>query len=199
MLARILETIVANPLVYDLVQRIAGREQNYRRLMPFLTRAKGDLLLDAGGGTGEIARILDPTIRYLWIDNDTQKLAGFRRKYKHGWAVVGDLTRIPLAPASVHTALCVGVSHHLTDGELKELFSGLARVCRNQLIFLDPLEQKDSTISNFMWRYDRGRYARTAECLISMLEQYFVLEETQRYSIYHHYLLCIARPAGTPA
>jgi ubiquinone/menaquinone biosynthesis C-methylase UbiE len=195
MLAQILEKIVAIPCIYDGVQRIAGREENYRRLMPFLMRAKGELLLDTGAGTGEIARILDPAIRYLWLDNDPKKLSGFRTKRERGLAVVGDVTRIPLAPASVHTALCVAVSHHLTDRELEDLFSGLARVCRNQLIFLDALEQKISPMSNFMWRYDRGSYPRTAERLISMLGRHFVIEETQRYSIYHHYLLCVGRPA----
>ncbi|MGA2881712.1 MAG: hypothetical protein ABSG13_22400 [Bryobacteraceae bacterium] len=80
MQAQILEKIVAIPRIYDGVQRIAGREENYRRLMPFLLRAKGEMLLDTGAGTGEITRILDPTIRYTWLDIDPQKLSGFRQK-----------------------------------------------------------------------------------------------------------------------
>lgn len=197
MLVRILERIVANPWIYDGIQRMAGREENYRRLIPFLMRAKGELLLDAGAGTGEITRILDPTIRYVWLDNDTQKLSGFRRKCERGLAVLGDVTRIPLAQSSVHTALCVALSHHLTDLELNELFSGLSRVCRNQLIFLDAIEERSSPISNLMWRYDRGSYPRTPKYLTNMLMQHFAVEETQRYNIYHHYLLCIGRPIRT--
>jgi SAM-dependent methyltransferase len=194
MLARILETIVAHPWVYDRVQRIAGREENYRRLIPLLRRAKGELLLDTGAGTGEIVRIIDPSTRYVWLDNDAQKLSGFKAKGGPGLAILGDVTRIPLATGAVHTGLCVAVSHHLTDTEFDDLLSELARVCRMRLIFLDAIEEKSSPVSNFMWRYDRGSHARTAEHLLAMLRRHFEVEDVQRYTIYHRYVLC----AGTP-
>jgi ubiquinone/menaquinone biosynthesis C-methylase UbiE len=194
MLPEILEKIVAIPQVYDGVQRMAGREENYRRLMPFLLRAKGETLLEAGAGTGEITRILDPTTRYTWLDNDPQKLSGFRRKCPRGLAVLGSVTEIPLARSSMHTTLCVAVSHHLTDQELGKMFAELARVCQKQFIFLDGVEMRSSPVSNFMWRYDRGSYPRTAERLTAMLLEHFVVEETQRYSIFQHYLLFVGRP-----
>src|SRR5580704_17504536 len=187
MLPQILEKIVAIPRVYDGVQRMAGREENYSRLMPLLLPAKGEMLIDIGAGTGEITRILDPTTRYTWLDIDPQKLSGFRQKCPRGLAVLGSVTEIPLAASTVHTALCVAVSHHLTDRELGKMFAQLARVCRKQLIFLDAVEKRNSPVSNFMWRYDRGSYPRTAERLTAMLQQNFVMEQTQQYSIFHHY------------
>jgi ubiquinone/menaquinone biosynthesis C-methylase UbiE len=196
MLPEILEKIVAIPRVYDGVQRMAGREESYRRLLPFLLRAKGEMLLEAGAGTGEITQILDPTTRYTWLDNDPRKLSGFRQKCPRGVAVLGSVTEIPLAQSSMHTALCMAVSHHLTDGELGKMFAELARVCRKQFIFLDGVEMRSSPVSNFMWRYDRGSYPRTAERLTAMLQQHFVMEETQQYSIFHHYLLFVGRPIG---
>ena len=140
MLRRILGTVVANPWVYDAVQKMAGREENYRRLQPLLARAKGELLLEAGAGTGEITRILDPTTRYLWLDNDVQKLAGFQNKNKNHLAVLADGTRIPLADQSVHSVLTSAVTHHLQDHELDLFLAELARVCRQQLVFLDALD-----------------------------------------------------------
>ncbi len=196
MLPKILEKIVAIPRIYDGVQRIAGREENYRRLMPFLLRAKGETLLEAGAGTGEITRILDPSTRYTWLDIDPQKLSGFRQKCPRGLAVLGSVTEIPLAQSSMHTTLCVAVSHHLTDPELGKMFAELARVCRKRFIFLDAVEKRNSAVSNFMWRYDRGSYPRTAERLTAMLQQHFVMEQTQQYSIFHHYLLFVGRPIG---
>jgi ubiquinone/menaquinone biosynthesis C-methylase UbiE len=196
MQAQILEKIVAIPRVYDGVQRMAGREENYRRLMPFLLRAKGETLLEAGAGTGEITRILDPTTRYTWLDNDSRKLSGFRQKCPRGLAVLGSVTAVPLAQSSIHTTLCVAVSHHLTDQELGKMLAELARVCRKQFIFLDAIEKRNSPVSNLMWRYDRGSYPRTAERLIAMLLQHFVMEETQQYSIFHHYLVFVGRPIG---
>lgn len=206
MLARVLETIVAHPWVYDRVQCVAGREENYRRLVPLLRRASGELLLDTGAGTGEIVRILDPSTRYLWLDNDAQKLSGFKAKGGPGLAILGDVTRIPLGPGSVHTGLCVAVSHHLTDPEFDDLLRELARVCSTELIFLDAIEEKSSPVSNFMWRYDRGSHPRTAEHLLSMLRRHFEIEDIQRYTIFHRYVLCVGRPirarhpdSGTPA
>ena len=144
MFPQILEKIVAIPRVYDGVQKMAGREENYRRLLPFLLRAKGETLLDTGGGTGEITRILDPTTRYTWLDIDPQKLSGFRQKCPRGLAVLGSVTEIPLAQSSMHATLCVAVSHHLTDRELYKMFAELARVCRKQIIFLDAVENRNS-------------------------------------------------------
>jgi ubiquinone/menaquinone biosynthesis C-methylase UbiE len=193
-LRSILSTVVANPWVYDLVQKAAGREENYRRLKPLLAHAKGEVLLEAGAGTGEITRILDPTTRYLWLDNDTQKLSGFKQKNKGHWAVLADGTGIPLASRSVHSVLTLAVTHHLQDHDLDLFLAELARVCRHQLVFLDGLEDRSSMVSNLMWHYDRGSHPRTEQHLLSKLRQYFDLEEVQRYKIYHQYLLCTGTP-----
>ena len=194
LLKRVLGAIVAIPAVYDAVQRLAGREDNYRRLRPLLARAKGDLLLEAGAGTGEISRILEPNTRYTWLDNDPQKLAGYRSKQKNPLAILASGTSIPLASACVHTVLTLAVTHHLTDDELNLFIAELARVCRNQLVFLDCLEDRKSLVSKLMWRYDRGSYPRTPEYLLTRLRMHFDIDEVQRYRILHDYLLCTGRP-----
>jgi len=194
MLRRILGTVVANPWVYDAVQKMAGREENYRRLRPLLAQAKGELLLEAGAGTGEITRILDPATRYLWLDNDVQKLTGFLSKNKNHLAVLADGTRIPLADQSVHSVLTIAVTHHLQDHELDLFLAELARVCRQQLVFLDALDDPSLLVSKLMWRYDRGSQPRTYENLLSKLRQHFELEMIHRYKIYHEYLLCTGKP-----
>jgi ubiquinone/menaquinone biosynthesis C-methylase UbiE len=194
MLRELLGKVVANPWVYDAVQKMAGREENYRRLQPLLARAKGEILLEAGAGTGEIKRILDPTTRYLWLDNDVQKLAGFQSKNKNQLAVLADGTCIPLADRSVQSVLTSAVTHHMQDHELDLFLAELARVCRQQLVFLDALDDPSSLVSNLMWRYDRGSWPRTYENLLSKVRQYFELEMIQRYKIYHEYLLCTGKP-----
>ncbi|MGA2881713.1 MAG: hypothetical protein ABSG13_22405 [Bryobacteraceae bacterium] len=76
------------------------------------------------------------------------------------------------------------------------MLAELARVCGKQFIFLDAVEKRNSPVSNFMWRYDRGSHPRTAERLTTMLQEHFEMEETQQYSIFHHYLLFVGRPIG---
>ena len=88
----------------------------------------------------------------------------------------------------------MAVSHHLTDHQLNSALREVARVCRQKLIFLDAIRQETSTVSNLLWKYDRGSYPRTAAALHSSIAQFFAIEHEERYSIYHHYWLCTASP-----
>ncbi|HUJ20117.1 MAG TPA: class I SAM-dependent methyltransferase [Bryobacteraceae bacterium] len=200
MLTRILHTIASNPAVYDRLQQLAGCKKSLARLRPYLANAVGTVL-DLGAGTGNYANIVAAPARYIWLDNDTRKLRGFRSKFPKALAILGDATSIPLKPKSVDLALCIAMSHHLADKEIGLLFHELAQVCRTRLIFLDPVQQPTSRISNILWKYDRGSYPRSASALRSMIGQYFDIEQEEEYTIYHHYLLCSGRPkpnAGMP-
>lgn len=194
MLRRVLGAIVSSPVVYDAVQFLAGREENYRRLRPLLATAKGELLLEAGAGTGEIVRLLDPTTRYLWLDNDRQKLSGFLTKRRGELAVLGDASRLPFADSTVHTVLTIAVTHHLTDSELDNFLAEMARVCRTRLVFLDCVEDRSSWASRILFRYDRGSFPRPPDVLLQKIKRYFAIEELHEYKIFHRYVLCTARP-----
>lgn len=188
---RLLHRIVAQPAVYDFVQKLAGAEENRRRLRGVLRNVSG-LLLDVGAGTGNYVDLLPPGARYVWLDNDPQKLVGFRAKYPFEAAVLGDASRMPVR--AVDYAMSVTVSHHLTDDELDSFLHSLARICRRGFVFLDALAQPQSLVSRLLWRYDRGSYPRTPETLRGFLERYFVVETEERYRVYHSYLLCLATP-----
>jgi len=70
---------------------MAGCEENYHWLKPLLACAKGELLLEVGAGTGDIARVLDPVMRYLWLDK-VQKLSAFNNKSKGNLPMLADGT-----------------------------------------------------------------------------------------------------------
>jgi ubiquinone/menaquinone biosynthesis C-methylase UbiE len=196
-LTDIVHRIVSNPRIYDGVQRLAGRDRNFERLSPHLADASGKTLLDIGGGTGECARIAPASATYIWLDNDPEKLSGFRAKFAHEWALLGEANQIGLKDKSVDIAVCMAVSHHLTDHQLSCALREVARVCRQKLIFLDAIRQETSTVSNLLWKYDRGSHPRTAGALRSSIAQYFSIEHEELYSIYHHYWLCTAKPKDT--
>jgi len=193
MLTSLLHSIVSAPWVYDAVQKLAGRERVYQWLAPYLADCSGSVVLDVGGGTGELERILPPTAMYLWLDNDAKKLSGLRRKIKGARALMGDASRIGLREKSVDVAVLIAVAHHLTDAQLAETLRELSRICRHKLIFLDPVRHR-SAVSRILWRYDRGSYPRSADELRSHIEPYFVIESEARNSVYHHYWLCAAIP-----
>jgi ubiquinone/menaquinone biosynthesis C-methylase UbiE len=173
---------------------MAGRDRNYRWLAPYLAESSGRVVLDVGGGTGEVARILPPTASYIWLDNDLQKLEGLRQKKRDARALLGDASRIGLGAKSVDFAVCIAMAHHLTDAQLGDALREFARICRVKLIFLDPVRDETSWVSQLMWRYDRGSYPRTVDALRSQVSRYFVIETEAENSVYHHYWLCKAVP-----
>jgi ubiquinone/menaquinone biosynthesis C-methylase UbiE len=193
-ISAIIHSIVAQPLVYDMVQWLAGIDHTRRRLQPHLAQTAGQAVLDVGAGTGLYLSSFPPTAKYHWLDNDPQKLQGFQaRSSKTFPAVLGDGTQIGLRDKSIDYVTCIGVAHHLTDAQLARLVSEMARVAQKKLIFLEPLDT-DAWQSALMWRYDRGSYPRTAQALKLTIERCFAIEYSETYAIYHQYLLLIAKP-----
>jgi SAM-dependent methyltransferase len=194
MLTTILHKIVAQPLVYDAVQKFFGADECHRQLRPFLEPTAGSLVLEIGAGTGDWARVLPPTARYLWYDNDPVKLSGFRAKKLSPLAVLADAANLCLKKKSVDYALCVFLSHHLTDEELDDFLRQLAQVCRNRLIFMDGYRHDSSVISNLMWKYDRGSHPRYPGAILGAIQKWFDIDRKAEFSVYHHYLICTGTP-----
>lgn len=194
MFTTILHRIASNPWIYDQIQHFFGLEETCRRLRPYLQQTENQIVLDVGAGTGNYTPLLPPSATYIWLDNDLQRMRGFKKKWPSGLATLGDATRMGLKDKSVDYALCIALSHHFSDTELNFLFCELSRVIRRKLIFLDAIEYKESWISNLVWRYDRGSYPRSSEMICSVIERWFELEQIEHYAIYHRYLLCVGRP-----
>jgi len=190
LVARTLQRVVAVPAVYDTVQRLAGSRSLGLRLAEVLASADGALVLDAGAGTGSLESLLPSGARYLWLDADERKLAGFRTK-SDSPAVLADATRIPLKDGSVDWAVSVGVSHHLDDAEFERSLDELRRVARDRVVFLDAV-LSDAATSRVLWRYDRGRHPRTAEVLRGVLAKRFDVLDEQEFTVRHRYLLVVA-------
>src|SRR5262245_43666529 len=124
---RILHSIVAKPAVYNLVQWLAGAGKSRARVRRALANTSG-VLLDIGAGTGLYADVLPAATRYVWLDNDPEKLAGFRRAHPKKLAFLGDASRMPIRDSAVDYAMSISVSHHLTDAELDAFLRTVARV-----------------------------------------------------------------------
>lgn len=194
MIRALLHRVVANPVVYDCIQRLGGFEQTLRRLRPLFGQYGGQTILDVGAGTGNYIPIMPREMRYIWLDNDLRKLQGFKSKGLPGLALVGDATQIALRDDSVDVAFCCAVTHHLTDTEVIRLFRELARVCRNRLIFLDAIDKPDSFVSRVLWRYDRGSYPRPRDVLQQLMTRSFRIVHAEEYKVYHSYVLWVGEP-----
>jgi ubiquinone/menaquinone biosynthesis C-methylase UbiE len=191
MISRVAHAIVAKPLVYDAVQRLAGLDISLARLRPHLAEMAGHSVLDIGGGTGIFLPAFPADVSYIWLDIDQEKLNGFRARAGHLPALLGDGTRIGLADKSVDYGTCIAIAHHLTDTQLDQFVDEAARVVRKRIILLDPLDS-DAWQSKLLWRYDRGSYPRTAERLQSAIARRFRIRQIETYAIYHRYALIVA-------
>jgi len=190
----LLHRFASDPRVFDLLQHHLGLEQQHEHLAPHLSQIDAQTVLDVGAGTGNHASLLPESASYLGLDLDHDKLKALRAKSPTAQGIVGDATAICLQGKSVDCALCVDLTHHLSDSQLPLLFDELARVPSRRLILLEALDQGGSRLSNLLWRWDRGRHPRAEDALRSAVEKRFVVEHAESFAMYHRYVLWVARP-----
>lgn len=164
-----------------------------QRLKPHFADAAEKTVLDVGAGTGLGMRVLPSSSRYVWLDVDTEKLKGFLAKHSGRQALLCDLAKVSLHDKSVDACLCVAVSHHLSDEQLPLLFSEMARVVKDKMVFLDAVEHP-SCISRLLWALDRGSYPRAEHVLRAAMEPWFDIAPSEHYAIFHHYVLYEGKP-----
>lgn len=196
MLKRVLHSIVARPMVYDLVQFLAGASVMRKRMAAAVARlGRVERVLDVGGGTGAGREVIPPGTAYVCVDIDPLKIEGFVRKNPGSFAVVGDATRMPLGDASVDAVILMFVAHHLTDELLERFVAEAARVLRptGRLVFADPLWAPRRWPGRVLWRYDRGSFPRTADRLRGALECGFDVEHWEEFAVWHRYVLAVAK------
>jgi ubiquinone/menaquinone biosynthesis C-methylase UbiE len=191
-LQRLASALVSRPLVYDLVQNLAGQARVADRLREVVHRLPHERVADIGSAEGGFALRLgvDP----VFLDLDPRALGALRRKAPGARAVAADASRLPLPDGRLDMVLCVAVFHHLDDATLAAAVPELARVCSGRLLLLEPLRNDRRRISRWLWRYDRGRHPRTRDDLVASLATHFRVEEQIAFAVYHEYLICVAVP-----
>jgi SAM-dependent methyltransferase len=195
-----LRSLIESPRLYDLVQRAVGGREIARKLEPHLRSFAGSRVLDVGAGTGLHVMTVPRSAEYVALDLDRLKLARLVGRHPHVQVVVGDAAKLEFAPGSFDNALVVFLAHHLDDDALAGVVSGLSRVVRGRMVFVDALPSR-SWRSRLLWSIDRGSFPRAAEQLRSALERGFTIEHEERFRVHHEYLLCVARvraPSGRP-
>jgi SAM-dependent methyltransferase len=194
MIKSTLHWFMANPRIYDLVQRLVGARYVHRRLEAQVAPVRSaSLILDLGGGTGINRDLWPPESNYVCLDLDPIKLRGYRSKYTGDFPVLGDATRIPIKTGSMDAILCAAVSHHIPDDGLDSLFKEAARSLKagGRFIFLDAVWVPTRWPGRLMWKYDRGSYPRKKEALKALMEKYTDIVYWQEFSYLHKYILCV--------
>ncbi len=200
MLTKTLHALVAHPWVYEQVRLLVGARRIDRRLAHHIeTLPLGSLVLDLGGGTGVLRRLLPMTCTYVCLDTDVLKLRGFSKGSSNGCAVLSDATQAPVRSESADLVFCTLVSHHLPDETLARLIRESYRLLKKngRFIFLDAVWAPARWAGWLLWKFDRGRYPRTAEALHRVMSAHYKIVEWERFAIYHEYALCVAAKSVT--
>jgi SAM-dependent methyltransferase len=195
--ARLAAALLSFPFVYEVVQSLAGQRRVAERLHGVLRDLPEGRLLDVGSAAGGFALRLG--LKPVCLDIDPVPLHSLRRSGRSGDPVAGDATALPFRERCFDLTLCVAMSHHLSDRQLPLLVSELGRVTRGHLVFLDAVRNDSRAISRWLWRYDRGRFPRTRDALVSSLESRFEILRFVDFAVYHQYVICIARPRPSAA
>jgi SAM-dependent methyltransferase len=196
MILRLLHRIAAQGPVYDCIQRVLSAKEVYLRVARQAPNAPPDsYVLDLGGGTGTIRQYWPSMCRYLCLDIERPKLAGFLRKVPDGLAVQGDAARLPLANESIDTVVCTVVAHHLSGELLNRAVDECWRVLKlgGVFLFADGLRRPDRWFSRFMWWLDRGDHPHDLEELQRVLSSGFASIHQERFTLCHEYLIVSLR------
>ena len=193
MITELLHRIASHPWVYDRIQTIAGHNQVLERLSQEIIPLRPRIVLDIGGGTGNVRGLLAADCRYICLDLEMPKLIGFRSKLPDGFAVLGNATSIPIIDRSVDMVICKSVTHHLTDSMLDQALDESRRVLRSDghLIFFDAILNPRRTAGRLLWRLDRGSHPRSEDDLRNKLAEKFQIVHWEKFSIYHEYVFGI--------
>jgi ubiquinone/menaquinone biosynthesis C-methylase UbiE len=201
MILRILHSIAAHSVVYDWIQSVVGAKEVYSRMARHVPgKSANSYVLDLGGGTGTIRQYWPSKCRYICLDLDRHKLSGFVKKAPGNIAVQGDAARLPLTNDSMDVVVCTLVSHHLPE----EALSCAAKECWRVLkpggafIFADALRRPDRWLSRFMWSLDRGAHPHDIERLEDLLSNRFQTTHTERFTVYHEYVLMVLQKSAGP-
>jgi SAM-dependent methyltransferase len=191
----LLHRISANPVIYDAIQIATGRPIIAAALRRRLARSRG-LVVDVGGGTGQVKTLLPAGTRHVCIDVDPLKLAGYASKFPDAMPIVGDVMRLPLGTGSTPFLTFIAVSHHLDEEQFEAALRELARVQAptGVLFFFDAVWAPDFRISRMLWKRDGGAYPRTVSRLVVSLRKHFRIVEQHEFSLWHRYLGCRCEP-----
>jgi len=179
------------PQLYNLLQRLVGGGRDRAAFVTTHVIFRSDeKVVDAGCGTGSALEFLPP-VNYFGFDPNPQYVRAARSRYgSRGEFLCGDASS-PRVRELAHDAdafLSLGVLHHLTDQQIREILS-LARAClrpSGRFIFYEPcFSANDHWVGRIFMRLDRGGNIKTDQAWRALISEYFAtVEEYIRRPVY---------------
>lgn len=167
------------PALYDVFQDIIGGNALRQWFIQTHVRARpGDKIVDIGCGPGQILPWLPP-VEYVGLDINADYVSSAQRKYgSKATFVLGDTRSLwgDLRFRHADIVIGLGILHHLNDDEALRCirFAHQALKPGGRFVCLEACwTPKQSFLSKYVMRRDRGQYIRTERGYHELLQTEF--------------------------
>jgi SAM-dependent methyltransferase len=177
--------------LYNLLQRFVGGGRDRADFVrTHVTFRPDEKVVDAGCGTGGALEFL-PAVNYFGFDPNPNYIRVAQSRYgNRGEFFCADASspRVQQLAQGADAFLSLGVLHHLTDQQIREILS-LARAClrpSGRFIFYEPcFSANDDWVGRIFMRLDRGGNIKTDQAWRALVSEYFAtVEEHIRRPVY---------------
>ena len=190
------------PWFFDLFRRIidGGQVANLRL---FMARINHEAVLDVGCGIGSFCLMTDR--KYMGVDIEPKYVEYARNKYgsRGKQFMSADAFSLDQKIGKFDVVSFINMIHHLSDEEVRKLFNSLKAVKPAHYFVVDVALEKGHFILELFRRLDRGRYYRTRDAQVALLESCgckieWVNMYCSRSHIYPHSVILAAVPGSDP-
>lgn len=182
-------TVLSNPLVFQLQQRIFNNYGNVRAEFEDYLRAGPLRILDVGCSTGACGQAVFDTARddYTGIDITPRYVEYASRAYPSGRYLAMDARHLTFEPRRFDVVSFIGVLHHMDDDTASQSLAEARRVLADggALLVAEPVFTPNDLRSNVFLSLDRGRYIRETSQYEALLRD-FRLERQRHFRFSFH-------------
>jgi cyclopropane fatty-acyl-phospholipid synthase-like methyltransferase len=171
--------LLSLPNAYIALQRALGADRLRYICIDELRLEPGDVVLDVGCGPAYYLHKLAPGVRYVGYDTSERYIEYARKRFARDEVDFRCGIFSPEAHGSAPkftAVMLMGVLHHLSDAECKELLAGIRETLApsGRVISLDTcFTEGDGAVSRWMAEHDRGEFVRTPEGFTSLAGEFF--------------------------
>jgi len=170
--------LLSNPLMYNFMRfTIGGNNVSKILVKNYIRPSHGDKILDIGCGTGTILDFLPP-VEYWGFDLNVDYIAFANARFPHrGKFFCARVSKDTIPEQNMFDiVMACGIFHHLSDIEAMEMFELAHTVLKpgGRFITFDGVYTRDqSYIARLILSNDRGKFVRTEEQYLTIVQKYF--------------------------
>ena len=190
---KIVDFIFSNSYLFNSFRNIIHNNFKEDKLIISKYFINNKKTLDFGCGMGQFSILFDKD-KYYGIDTDKEYIDFCKKKNKGNFSLIKEVPPYNFQDKEFEQIIVFAVIHHINDKVLKSIFEEFYRILKKngRIIIMDHFIKKDQRnfFCRFLINFDRGRYFRNPDNIISLLKKRFEVEKQFiRKGLYKDYIL----------